>query len=288
MAFRVYFYFMVVMTLALLAICLYLSIREPYSAGQLISYTPARILMKRPIYIYFHVCGILKWKNIVKKLFDYLEKLDAFSIISELRVCILGSKKVIDDNIWNYHHKIKIHATDPNPKLYERFTLDRLREDSKKESFDVFYMHSKGITRATTIAKKTKHLNDWIDQMMKSCWIDYAKVLFNLQNYDAVGVLLTNNTIGAHFSGNFWWSKSDYLKDKGDIGPGYLDAERWILSSDGCRALNLSKETTFVPEYIRKGCPAPGSYTVFDSKCMNCFKHTRGKATGQKYLAKSA
>jgi hypothetical protein len=34
-----------------------------------------------------------------------------------------------------------------------------------------------------------------------------------------------------HFSGNFWWARSDHIASLSKIGPHYLDPEMWILGS---------------------------------------------------------
>ena len=226
------------------------------------------ILTRRPLYIYFHVCAIKHWKSIVKKSFDYLKKLNVFNIITELRVCIVGDADVTRDGIWSYHPKVKIHATNPNIKLFERFTLHRLRDDSKKETFNAFYMHSKGVTKGQNVK--------WIEQMLKSCWNDHTKLLFDLQVHDAAGVLLTNYLIGAHFSGNFWWSKSEYLKKLENITGGYLDPEKWILASENCRVLHVNRATNYNREYTKR----PGTYQVSLTN-----KPAGGRALGRKYVA---
>ena len=51
-----------------------------------------------------------------------------------------------------------------------------------------------------------------------------------LNKYNTVGTRYKKIAIGPHYSGNFWWAKSDYIKnlDK-EIGPKYLDPESWLL-----------------------------------------------------------
>ena len=41
-----------------------------------------------------------------------------------------------------------------------------------------------------------------------------------------------NYIIGPHYHGNFWWSKSSYIKTlPRNIGPDYLDPEAWLLKN---------------------------------------------------------
>ena len=76
--------------------------------------------------------------------------------------------------------------------------------------------------------------------------MNYDKCINELQNYDAVGVNLNlvpekyihnattqNFNNSYHYSGNFWWSKSSYIKKlTSKIGDKYLDPELWIGSND--------------------------------------------------------
>jgi len=202
----------------------------------------AAVLMtnKKPVYIYFHVCcinaGSANWKYIVNYIFDYLEKFDAFKKITEMRVCLLGENEFINDPIWKRHSKIKIHAHDSNKSLYEKFTLHTMRNDAERETFNAFYMHSKGFR---TGIKKSK---PWVEEMLLNCWKDFNFIMQQLKIYDTIGTRLKfiDGKIGSHYSGNFWWSKSEYLKTRTDnVGERYYDPEAWVHRKIDCRVLGL-------------------------------------------------
>ena len=64
-----------------------------------------------------------------------------------------------------------------------------------------------------------------------------------LEKYDAVGCSLTKLPT-LHFSGNFWWSKSEHLnKLPMTIGNGYLDPEMYICSHPNSKYISLSQTT---------------------------------------------
>ena len=108
-------------------------------------------------YVYMHVCFLEHWDNIVNDLFEMLEEFDVYTRVSEIRICSLGNKTHLSHDIWNRHSKIRLYAHDENVELYERFTLNILRNDAlcTSENFNVFYLHSKE-SRNTINTHKSK------------------------------------------------------------------------------------------------------------------------------------
>tara|TARA_Y100000748_G_scaffold193088_1_gene161683 strand:- start:1814 stop:2617 length:804 start_codon:yes stop_codon:yes gene_type:complete len=217
------------------------------------------ILMKTkkqiPVYIYFHVCCLtinekINWKSIVTYMFDYLEKFDAFSKITEMRICMLGDKKHLEDPIWKRHPNIKIHAHDEDKSSYERFTIHRMRDDALKEDFVCFYMHSKGYRTGMNKSQP------WVKEMIRNGWKNFDFIIEELQIYDTIGTRLKfqDGKLGSHYSGNFWWSKSDYLKTRLDnIGPKYYDPEAWIHKQIGARIMGLENGEKVDDMVIQRG-----------------------------------
>lgn len=192
--------------------------------------------MNEETYIYFHVCFINNWEKVVYDLLHKLDQFNAFDRIKEMRICSLGDECNLNHEIWNFNSKIHLYAHDNNVKLYEKFTLDLLLEDSKKfdENFNVFYLHSKGVSDKNT--GKLDEIKEWTDYMITCCW--ETDVRKDLSIFDAIGCRLTTVEIGPHFSGNFWWSKQKYLKQLTPVGKNYYDPEKWLLSNP-CLVKNM-------------------------------------------------
>jgi hypothetical protein len=68
---------------------------------------------------------------------------------------------------------------------------------------NIAYIHSKSIT---SISKQTNRWRKVLEYGVIEKWNDNIQSLEN--GYDASGILW----LGNHFSGNFWWAKSSYLK----------------------------------------------------------------------------
>jgi hypothetical protein len=104
---------------------------------------------------------------------------------------------------------------------YEFPALNFIKELSEKNDCYLFYIHTKGVSINEKNmswyhgSKDIKHLkecvNDW-RKFMEYYIIENSKLCLNvLEDFDACGVNLIESPY-KHFSGNFWWSKSDYIK----------------------------------------------------------------------------
>ena len=59
---------------------------------------------------------------------------------------------------------------------------------------------------------------------------NYKQIIGLLNDNNTVGTRYTTVTIGPHYSGNFWWASSKYIKTlPSNIGRNYLDPEAWLL-----------------------------------------------------------
>jgi hypothetical protein len=194
-------------------------------------------IIQKPIYIYFHICTIGNWQEIVSKLFNKVRDTGLLDKIQRIFVTVLGSELNKVREILN-HPKIFITFNSTYTHFYERKCLLRLREHAEYEDFYALYIHSKGVTRP-----QTNEINDWINLLMYFLIDQHIECIKKLANYDTCGVDL--NTAGAqflkasasntnvnqsvHYSGNFWWANSTYLRRLPIvIGPKYLDPELWI------------------------------------------------------------
>jgi hypothetical protein len=156
------------------------------------------------IYIYFHICCINNWKDVFNNLFNKIKDSGLYDIIKEIRCGILGNHEFYDPLFTD--PKINIFGMSDNLNQYELFTLNKLYEDSKKEKFKVLYIHTKGVRHNN----QNINVNDWIEYLSYFNIEKYKRCIELLDEYDTVGVNLTKEN-PIHYSGNFWWSKSEYI-----------------------------------------------------------------------------
>lgn len=157
-------------------------------------------------YIYIHLCCINNWRDIFYNIITQLKDSGLYHNIDEIRIGVLSEKDVRDQADFD-DKKIKLLFCEKNLELHETPTLLKLRDDADKEKFRCLYLHGKGCSKPDNLCVK-----DWVNYMLYFNLYKYRKIFELLATYDAVGVNLQNNHNRLHFSGNFWWSKSDYIK----------------------------------------------------------------------------
>ena len=182
------------------------------------------------IILYLHICCINNWENIVNNIILVLKNYNLYDKLKEIRAVILGNK-----GNYTFDKKIKIVYESNNKRLYERKILTILYEDSIKEDFTVLYLHSKGVKWNN----KNKYVNDWVKYLLYFNIKYHEEILNKLVNYDVVGVNLSLENV-IHFSGNFWWSKSSYIKTLNkDIMKEYCGPEYWITQKTDGKFLSI-------------------------------------------------
>lgn len=177
------------------------------------------------IYVFIHVTTKRHWRSVLKKIIKTIRKNESFyNIISKIKLVILGEYNP-DDDVFK-DPKIEIIFNSLDLAIYERATLYRMHELSQKEKFLALYMHTKGIRHDP----ENKKITDWVKYLLHFCVNESFQCikLLNKKKYDAVGVNLRNRP-ETHFSGNFWWANSKYIKKlPSKIEPNYLAPEMWI------------------------------------------------------------
>jgi len=154
-----------------------------------------------------------------------------YDIRDEIRIIIINDEnRIIDDSRLNFNDdKVKIFYKG-NSNIFERATLLHMKENSlTDESCNYWYVHTKGITHFNKPTEK--QVLDWINLLLY--WnIDNWKLAVNSlnnENYDTYGCNMTDPEINPHYSGNFWWAKSEHIKRlPSTISNGSTDPEFWI------------------------------------------------------------
>lgn len=119
----------------------------------------------------------------------------------------------------NTDNKIEVINYSENVNLLEKCTINKIWEFSQNNpNCDILYLHTKGISYKED-HHFYKNINDWIDMMLYFLVDKHelcSKILNN--NYYTIGCNYSNyfeNNVEItppHYSGNFWWAKSDYIK----------------------------------------------------------------------------
>ena len=185
-----------------------------------------------PIYIYFHICCINNWEEIVSRLFFKIKNSGLYNIATSIKCIVLGNYnncQILKDPKIN----IVYHSLDLN--LYEKQALNILYNDCLQATtdFHILYLHSKGVKHFNNLPL-AKNVYDWTEYMAYFNIYKANVCLETLNSCDAVGVNLQKNVnehIPLHYSGNFWWSKSSHIRKLKTICDNYYNSpEFWVTS----------------------------------------------------------
>ena len=180
------------------------------------------------------ICCINNWKDVIENIYkQILKNYELYNTIDEIRCIVSCHDESFKKFYFFLDSKVKIlkHYEKNYGFTFEKFMMDKLLDDSKKESFNVLYLHSKGVSDRHQNNKEI--ISNWTNVMLHYC-IKYSKDIINnyLKKYSVVGVNLIFDPV-PHFYGNFWWSSSNHIKNLDICGPIYPDAEFWITTING-------------------------------------------------------
>ena len=123
----------------------------------------------------------------------------------------------------------------------EYHTIKSLKSfaDSDNSNANIFYFHTKGLSHANLTSDL--FVKDWVELLEYFCIDKWKNAVKALEFHDAYGVnyLLKSSWHETHFSGNFWWARSNYIKTL-DINKlnlhDRLSAEMWIVANNHHKA----------------------------------------------------
>ena len=181
-------------------------------------------------FVYFHICCRGDWKNIVSEMFNDFITSGLYDHVYAIRCGVLGNHQDLDEDFFK-HSKVEIIGLSTNYSEYEAFTLYKLYDHALQDDFNVLYLHSKVVTKP-----EHQGVKDWTRLM---CFFNIKKFricnfLLDHEGADVVGVNFTSagEWWSTHFSGNFWWTKTSYLRTLSKLNyDNYFAPEFWVCSN---------------------------------------------------------
>jgi hypothetical protein len=153
---------------------------------------------------------------------------------------------VLSDNLLKKLEKLTNNISYTSNNLYELSTLNLLQEHAINNPNNYYlYFHTKGITRINDKDDgkySYKNVENWRNIMEHFCIEKFEICLEELETNDIVGCnYIPSGTMNvpAHYSGNFWWSKSKFIVSLPKISNYYINnnnidrfnAEFWVGQS---------------------------------------------------------
>lgn len=158
--------------------------------------------------LYYHILTINNWEEIVDEQLMLIEESGLYDNLTEIQVSCLGCQiETLLDLIEDYP-KARIAYCSETITEYEFPTLNLLYQDSLKEDFIGLYIHTKGVSFPGNSGGKY-----WRDYMNYYNITKWRSCVHELENgYDLCGVKLVTFGDKQHYSGNFFWFRSDYIR----------------------------------------------------------------------------
>jgi predicted O-methyltransferase YrrM len=199
---------------------------------------------QRIIYGFWHIGLIGCWEKIINLQIAKIIKSGLYKASTKIYVVIVGTENM-SLSIFDGYSKFEIIFKQDHKALVndrEYVTLSVIKGKANKENFYCWYIHSKGSTSSLGNTQSGPwHWREYMEYYIICCW---NFCLRYLDKYDLVGVEWSDGYI-PHYSGNFWWSKSSYLKERLEISefrnlydrPGTRHEEVWAT----CNTKNTGK-----------------------------------------------
>lgn len=134
--------------------------------------------------------------------------------------------KLLSNKIKIFEHVNPVFNNEPDTLNYIKNRAEKF-ENNKS----ILYMHTKGVTYDHPVINK--NVKAWVRYLDLYTIGHWRECIDALSNHDTAGGLFSPTPM-KHYSGNFWWANSDYIKtlptlDKENIKP-LERGEFWVCS----------------------------------------------------------
>lgn len=150
---------------------------------------------------------IQKFKRI--RMSGLLDAVDKITItVSNFR----ASDNIFFEEYKKLSPKIHVHILEEITIGDECDTFNYLKKyvENFEHNKQIFYSHTKGVSQLNPYVRK--NIDQWSKFMDYWCIYSWERCIAELKNHDTAGTLYYNDGKSNHYSGNFWWVNSDYLK----------------------------------------------------------------------------
>lgn len=172
------------------------------------------------ISIYINIATINNFNSVLSELLNKIDISGLYEASYKIYLTVNGEPSLLNINNKDKYH---IWQTGYNTKVVEFPSLYLLWKHAQqsKENYKILYLHTKGITKPNS-----EPVKDWVDYMSYFNIEKWQNRLDELDEYDTTGVNLQGNMDDfkespmewgitkkpKHYSGNFWWANSNYIK----------------------------------------------------------------------------
>lgn len=167
--------------------------------------------LREQVKVFYHLACIGDWRQIFSEQMRQIGQ----SGFREIDLTVLGAEKDVRTAEavcaeFNLGARVIFHS--PELTHFERPALLAIEAYARQNEGYVLYLHSKGVSNASDETKIK-----WRRLMMQELVKNWENCVTQLPFYDAVGVNWRDMPPISHFSGNFWYASTDYLRKLADF-----------------------------------------------------------------------
>jgi hypothetical protein len=165
--------------------------------------------------VFMHIATVHQYQKVFEEVLGSIMKSGLLGHSDLVKICAVGNGDLMLPESPAIEVKFDPLAEyDPQGSIEngEFFTLTQLKEfaDTVPENTRILYCHLRGVT-----SPGNEHIHTWRKYLTHWNIDKYITALELLRENDAVGVDLIPKEVwpyADHFSGNFWWANSDYIR----------------------------------------------------------------------------
>lgn len=187
--------------------------------------------------IYFHCYCFGSYASVLYNKYKKINNSELLKNIDNFYVIVSNTQERHKDFLQQFStlsNKIKIINLS-NPVFNdESDTLNFILQQSNDSSTNrrILYLHTKGVTRSHQLVKK--NVDAWVEYLDLYNIHKWKECVDALDTHDVAGGLYESSN-PKHFSGNFWWANTNYIKTLPEITEKnyklFNRGEFWILSN---------------------------------------------------------
>jgi Methyltransferase domain len=169
------------------------------------------LIAEAPVRGFATICCLGHYREVLDELLDALLESGLYDRSESLEFAVLGApadRAAVADLIRPFE-KILVGYQSAEVREYEFPALGLLQDACRSWSGNVYYLHTKGVSHS----RLNQHVRYWRGLMLDAVVRGHTECTRLLLDHQAVGT----NWLGDHYSGNFWWARSEHVQRLPDI-----------------------------------------------------------------------
>jgi hypothetical protein len=181
---------------------------------------------------FYHIAAMGNWQTIVDEHFHMLQAAE----IQSVNVSYVGCSDGIDfvtKTAKDAGVRATIARQDLQLTVYETPAMKLIQDWAHTASNigSILYFHTKGVS-----APDDQNRRKWRNLMNYEVLMNWRQLVQKLDDFDVIGVNWRNCHPIAHFSGNFWWARTDWVRSLAPFDT-YYENPRYPTDWDNSRRL---------------------------------------------------